>query len=404
MSQRRVRRALSGVLVFGGLLAPFGLWQDRIFALDALPSAQATLDLEWEAVEDADMYEVKLIPADGGEALQFQTSEGKFSQRLPVGVYRLQMRSRDKTSGYFGPWSKAQEIEVANKNVELLEPPDGAQLASPQDKKISVVFRWRPIAEATRYTLRIWADEPDKAREFSVSGSSKELILPTGKNYYWQVTFETDKASYRATPTTFSFGMLGPQLMTPVIDPKLTLPHVTKVSWSRSPGAEYYQVKILKRYIDEDQFETWKSLEKTEETSWGFEKLPPGGYRIEVIAHSSKRVSSEVGFHEFIVKPTEAELMAVLAPLGIQPEPPPAERPPESEKKEPSAEEESLSLDGAAESLDGTAESPVDSSSREVEMPTDELSEEELLKDEPVQKPDVPPPSNEETEENLDDI
>lgn len=278
-----------------------------------------TLELEWEVVENAASYEIKLTPKEGGletgdAEIRFSSSENRISEKVPVGIYHLQIRSQDKTSGYFGSWSPATEIEVASKTVELLDPVDGAELPSGSEKLETVNFKWLPAQNARQYQLKIWlAEDPSKAREFKARGPELRLKLPRGKAYQWQVTFETkDAIGYRTATQAYSFTLLGPQLSTPVIDSNLGLPHVSDVRWSKSPRSEYYKIRLLRRAIDETEWQPFLENEKTLDRNWSFEKLKPGTYRIEVTAHARNRLSSDTGFKEFTVKPTEEELKSAL--------------------------------------------------------------------------------------------
>lgn len=274
------------------------------------PVQEAVLDLEWEVVEDAISYELRLTPvAADGEPIVMSVSEARISRRVPVGVYKVQIRSKDKATGYFGPWSAPIDVEVSTKVVELLEPANGSEIQAPKEKHFVVAFRWHPTPGARRYALRIWSDDIEKVKEFQTSEASLELKLATGRLYYWQVTFENERGTgYRAMPGTYSFMLLGPQLVQPVVNRKLPFPNVNKVSWSKIPYAEFYRAKLFHRYLDENEWKEFLLNEKLESHAWSFDRLKPGAYRIEVSAHARNRVNSEAGVYEFIVKPPEKEL------------------------------------------------------------------------------------------------
>lgn len=275
--------------------------------------SKATLDLEWEVVEDAIAYEVQLTPAAGGEPLRFIAPENKLSQSLPVGVYRLQIRSKDKASGYYGPWSESTEVEVTTKIVELLEPLNGAEISEPKERRREVMFRWKPMPDAEKYALKLWSEDIDQSKEYDTRNTSAGLLLPTGHTYFWQVTYESAQSiGYRASPKTYSFTLLGKQLVPPVVSRKIN-PHIVKrMSWTRSPGAQFYKAKLMRRALDETEWHPLRETEIRDKTVWTFEKLTPGAYRIEVTAHAKNRVSSDIGSYEFVVKPTETELMMAL--------------------------------------------------------------------------------------------
>lgn len=281
---------------------------------------EATLDLEWEVVEDATSYEVKLTPANGGEPLTYLSSDTKLTKKLPAGLYKLQIRSKDKSSGYFGPWSEETEIEVAAKTVQLISPADGSEIAEPKEKRAQVEFQWTPIEGAKEYTLRIWFDDEKNAREFKSKTARKVLSLPSARSYAWQVTFLTHKSvGYMAAPQIANFKVLGKQLLKPIIDPKLVkiadpkAPEQSQLAkWKNSPGAQHYKVKLLKRALDEEDWQAVTEIPKQNTNELKIEKLKPGAYKIELIAQASNYVSSEPGVLEFVVKPTEAELAEAM--------------------------------------------------------------------------------------------
>jgi hypothetical protein len=300
----------------------------------AQPHVQmTTLDLEWEAVDEASGYEVKLTPKIANEEvgpgqslssgpprepLRFTTTESRLSESVPAGVYRLQIRSKDKKTGYFGPWSKPAEIEAVAKAIELLLPADNSVIKDAKSKRANVMFQWNAVPQALYYTLKVWSEDSSKTQEFIVRAPSKRLNLIAAKVYYWEVTFKTKQAiGYMTKPQRFTFTLLGPQLVQPIVDRNIGLPHVVKARWSASAGAQNYTTKILRHALDEDDWQEYREGKGIEKNSWNFDRLPPGVYRIEVTAHAKNRVDSEPGFYEFTVKPTEDELAKALKSTDV---------------------------------------------------------------------------------------
>lgn len=272
-------------------------------------TAEATLDLEWEKIEDATSYEVKLTPNSGTTPIKFQTSNTKLTEKLPLGVYKLQIRSKDKSTGYFGPWSPPTEVEVETKTVQLISPAEGSEIAQPKEKRAQVEFQWSPIEKAKEYTLRIWFDDERNAREFKSKTNKKLLTLPAGKAYAWQVTFLTDKSvGYLAAPQIGNFKVLGKQLIKPVIAEATK----QKAKWKPSPGAKSYKVKLLIKALDEDEWSVFKDFPKQDVTALSFEKLKPANYKLEVVAQAPNHMSSEPATAEFTVKPSHEELARAM--------------------------------------------------------------------------------------------
>lgn len=277
--------------------------------------SKAKLSMEWEAVKGASGYQVRLAPLDRkDEILIFTLDENKISREVREGSYKLQVRSRDQTTGYYGPWSQGARIEVSTQSITPLYPENESVLSSPRDRRQIVEFKWAPVKAASVYLLKIWPDDDfEKAKEFRSIQTVKKLNLPAGRSYKWQVTFKNkNKVSYRVSPNVQSFSLLGPQLLTPIIDENLGLPNVKQMNWRRSPGAKNYQVLLQRRSIDD---EDWRPIVENNEAldnKVNFAKLSPGVYRMEVSAHAPHRVPSEKAFFEFTVKPTVEDLEKAL--------------------------------------------------------------------------------------------
>lgn len=287
-------------------------------AADSLPSElpppMSTLDLEWEEVDEADGYELKLTPKTGGEPLTFRVTENKISQRVPSGVYLLQIRSKEKATGYFGAWSESTEIDIAPKVVELLEPKDQEVISEPKEKRHDVVLRWRPISGVRLYRVRIWDEAAsEKSLEFTTANSSKTLKLLTSHAYAWTVTVEDEKSvRYYTKPEPFRFSVMGKKLLPPEIDTKIDPTDVRKLSWKASAKARTYRVRLETKALDETVWQVVSENAEARERKISFKKLKAGNYRLEVIAEAPLHVSSDPAKFEFTVKPSAAELENAL--------------------------------------------------------------------------------------------
>ncbi len=281
-------------------------------AADSAPTQLAVVvEFEWGAIEGADGYEVKLTPKSGGTPSVFKTQENKISQRVPAGRYNLQVRSREKGTGYYGPWGRVTEIEAVAKIAELVAPADNDVIPEPERERLPVLFKWNPIPGASRYLLRVWGDDPSQAEEYSITQTQRQLQLSGGEVYHWQVTLEDENSvDYEANAKVFSFSILGKRLLPPVVDSNVGLPHVTRVAWSGSVDAETYSAKLLSRALDESDWKPQAETKDLKETQWSFQELKPGQYRIEVTASAKKRMASKPGVFEFTVKPPAALVSA----------------------------------------------------------------------------------------------
>jgi hypothetical protein len=221
------------------LLILFLAWPAFAQTADPIKPPLKTIEIEWEPIEKAGGYEVRLMPAAGGKPLKFFTAESHFIQDVPVGAYKMQVRSRARDEDYFSPWSDSFPIEVVAKEITPLKPVDKEIISAPSALKSSVEFEWKPVNGVKEYTLKVWNDaRAEKPWVFVTRNTKKKLDVPPGEVYHWQVLFESDSAvSYAQAPTTFSFTLLGQKLIEPEIRPPEIQGLGRKLSWHESPDA-----------------------------------------------------------------------------------------------------------------------------------------------------------------------
>ncbi|MBX3021136.1 MAG: hypothetical protein KF799_05610 [Bdellovibrionales bacterium] len=291
-------------------------WISALFFCSALSAhaqpVQKTIELEWEEVPNASAYVIKLTPIDNGSAgqpLYYTTPEAKLSEQVPVGLYQLRIRSRSKEDESFSKWSDPIPLEVLVKEMKPISPADNAVIEAKNKLSDNVTLSWTPIEKVKEYTITIWTnDAADKPFTFKTQSTSKVLAVKTGRDYHWQVNFETSNdISYAQTPPVFHFTMIGPKLIKPsdIKIGKVNDEHV--LEWTAHADAKEFKNRLLFRFLDEKDFKPMKEA-ATSTGSWNVGKLPPGAYRFEVNARAPQRVDSDKSDFEFSVKPTESEL------------------------------------------------------------------------------------------------
>ena len=281
----------------------------------ALAQGQAfkTIEIEWEAVPKVGGYEVRLVPAGGGKTLKFLTVESRLVQDVPVGEYKMQIRSRAKDEDYMSAWSEVIPLEIVAKEITPIKPEDKATLNAVGIAKYTVEFEWATVDKVKEYTLKVWSEKRiDKPWVFVTRKTSKKLDVPPGEVYHWQVLFESASAvSYAQAPTTFTFTILGQKLTTPEITIPTPAPNLNKMSWRESEGATTYIAKLYYRHLDET---TWTLALQTQtpHTEWLFAGLKRGAYRLDVLATAARRTQSDLAQFEFSIKPSDVELKQAL--------------------------------------------------------------------------------------------
>lgn len=272
-----------------------------------------TIELEWEGLEEANGYEVRLTPVKGGDKLTFKTYDPMLVTQVPTGVYRLQIRSKARVDGTLSPWSDPIPLEVLSQELHPLKPANESTIAAEKQKKLSVEFEWTPVEKAKLYTLKVWTEgRKDKPWIFKSKETKRKLSVPTADVYYWQVTFDSsNRVNYFQEPTVFTFNILGPKLIKPTIEPIKSSTQVDQLTWKASPQAKSYKGKLLFKHWDETKWQTLKEG-KLEALHWPQENLKPGLYKLELQAQAPRRTPSDVAEYEFHVKPPSPDLAALL--------------------------------------------------------------------------------------------
>lgn len=268
-----------------------------------------TVEIEWESVPGAESYEIKLTPTTGEAPSFFTSLEPHLLQLLPVGVYELRIRSRGKEQDEYSPWSEPVPLEVLIKEVQPLSPENHAVIEAKNKLTDVVEFSWTPVEKVKDYRITIWTNEiKDKPFSFTTRDTKKKLTVKTGREYFWEVSFESSNdISYAQRPPVFGFTLMGPKLISP-FGLKITTKQEERIcEWVSSEGASEYKAKLYFRYLDEKEFRQIQET-LTKEHVWNLGHLKAGAYKIEVSAQAPKHLPSTPATLEFTVKPTEAEL------------------------------------------------------------------------------------------------
>ncbi len=288
-----------------------------IFTLVAQAQQFKTIELDWDPIAKASHYEVRLSPVNGDSPLVFRSEEPRLVQEIPVGEYNLSVRAKAKGYEYYSPWSKAVKVAVELKDLALVAPEDKATIDS-KDRVHTVTFKWTAVQDAKSYTLAIWTlSNPQDIKRFRTKGISKNLSLKTGEEYQWKVEFDSPTVSYEQHPPIFNLTVLGRKVTTPQITRMNIDGEAPQIKWKKIQGVSGYQVKVLHRYFDEDEFKT--VIENSTEKSELSLPLPApkGIYRVELVARAPLRAPSEPAAREETIKPSASDVANALDQLDL---------------------------------------------------------------------------------------
>jgi len=209
-----------------------------------------------------------------------------------------------------------------------------ADLGVLESKKLGtevVEFWWMPVKNTKFYTIRIWSnDSRDKTFEFRTRKTRKQLNVPTGRQYFWQVTCDdaseananaseatasdaiaSDLGKNSQNPLVFSFTLKGPQLIRPTIIEHQLTPEGVRITWRAGADGKEHFAKLHFRHLDVADYHAVKE-ESVAGGIWDLGTLKAGAYKMELVAQAPQRRSSDPDIYEFVIKPTPEDLKPLL--------------------------------------------------------------------------------------------
>ncbi|MCB0362290.1 MAG: hypothetical protein KDD35_06195 [Bdellovibrionales bacterium] len=307
-------RYFKSCLVCFCFLSSISLQLDGVaFAQSSEETEEKTeVKMEWEPMPEAKAYELEFQPSEGsGEALLFTTTETKFKSQFIPGVYRFRIRSIDKDS-VKGSWSSPLNV-VARPQQVVLKFPIGGEIVESESKRQDIAFAWETFPEAKGYVFLIWSETSGAPRTFKTRKTEVSLRLLSGRKYFWEVySVDMTGIRYQSKRPPETFVLYGERVPKPEIEiVSNRYPQVAK--WKVAKGA-IYKMTLYRRDLLGEEWKIVKTEDGLKDGSWtSTEPLQAGEYRIELEGRALKRISSELGQKEFLVKPTLKELSSVSA-------------------------------------------------------------------------------------------
>lgn len=278
----------------------FTFWTTTVWA----EPYRRLVNFEWEAIENAQSYEVEIKQVkedDQGKIFTFKVKEAAWNGRLSPGKYTMKLRSRDYR-GVPGDWSEPSAFDVGLDNVLLKSPAPRTQLSTTEKDEASVKFQWEPVGGANAYQFELTSGDAKTKIQQKVSDPHLELKIPVAMNYSWKVFALNDDGFQSEVTSEAQFTVLGAPLAAPVIE-KPESEYVREIKWNHPSPSAVFRVAIS-RYNDvKKKWEPVKSVDNTSELSIAFDdNLPGGRYAISVRSKGELRPSSPLARQFFKVK------------------------------------------------------------------------------------------------------
>ncbi|MBS1970878.1 MAG: hypothetical protein JSU04_11250 [Bdellovibrionales bacterium] len=286
----------------------------------AVESEKVPVELEWEEISGAKVYETEFQNFDGKTLAVFKSPNHTFKFKFKVGKYKVRSRVADARK-VFGDWSALTEFTVQPKPVKLPEKPVATKgVIDPKTLTSEVVWHWGEAAGATQFRVKVIDHNEKVVRDEIVKGFSYKTQLAAG--VYTTTLTSIGADGIESDPVTLPGKVVieTVQLEKPVFafeevpdvaDPKLKtqrLPQtkgVPTLRWKDASavadtvGTLEYRYFFGDEWIPVDKFTSKNAKEVILDKA-----MKPGRYRITAWAESSGLKKSETTTYEFVVKPT----------------------------------------------------------------------------------------------------
>ncbi len=258
------------------------------------------VEFAWPEVEDAAGYELEFA-TDAGTPLQKQVKKNAWKGELPVGKYKLRVRSQDRR-GVPGKWGKPIPLALTFPAVEHVAPAPAARIAG-ATKAQDVSFSWKAFDAAARYRLEVKDEDGKNVGIKETDTATATLSLPTARKYVWAVTALLPDGTPGEEPKDErDFTVLGPQLPKPKVSATLKGAKQA-VKWTGATGATAYRIKVDVETVKDKgkskskKLKAWRPVlpeQETDERSLPLdEDWPNGRYRVRLVAMAPLRAESE---------------------------------------------------------------------------------------------------------------
>jgi hypothetical protein len=283
-------------------------------------NSKVPVELEWEEVAGAKLYELEFRNLEGKKLNTFKSPNHIFKFKFRTGKYRVRARVADDRKVY-GEWSEPQEFAVTPKPVKL--PAEPVKTKGIIDKKTlvaEVIIHWGQAPGASQYRVKIVNEKDVVVKEDIVRGFYYKTYLQAG--IYTTTLTSISAEGIESEPVTLPGKVVieTVQLDKPIFvleevvdptNPKLKVQRLPQtggkptLKW-KDPSPLADTVGTLEyRYFFGEEWIPVESFTSTNAKEVILEKsVKPGRYRINAWCESHGLKKSEATTYEFVVKPT----------------------------------------------------------------------------------------------------
>lgn len=255
------------------------------------PKVRRNVEIEFEAVEGATMYEVQVVRKDDRtrKPLRFKTKDPLWQANIKPGLYEMQVRAYDDRD-VPGDWSSATDLQVRLPAIIVKEPGPESTIQAKNPKEQDVTLKWEPIPGAKGYKVVLQGENDSFKIEKEVSEPELETTVPSGHNVSWNVIAIDDKGEDgEQSSEPYKFQLLGPALEKPQINKPMSK-FVREMEWHAPEHAKSYAYNLSYYNPRKKGWETVASASDSKDNKLKMDITRPSGkYRLSVQARGDFR-------------------------------------------------------------------------------------------------------------------
>ncbi len=259
------------------------------------------VEVEWEVVENASQYEVRVIRKDDKtkKGQRFIVKVPSWSATVAPGLYNMQIRSFDDR-GAPGDWSPPADLLVKLPSVIQDSPKAGESLKVSDEKETETKLKWTEVPGASKYNVTVHSTTSDFKFEKVVEDNSVVVNVPVGQDFKWNVNAIDPKGENGdLNGEELAFHIQGPPIKKPEIQKPMSK-YVKEVKWAAPPYANRFAYEL---YYKGQKSNKWVKVSQKNNVNDNKVAIdisrPSGKYRLKVQAHGNGRDSSKISTVEF---------------------------------------------------------------------------------------------------------
>lgn len=265
-----------------------------LFSSFVFAQEERWIDIEWDAIENAQSYEIELLQNVNNENKSlgiFKTELPTWSKSVTSGIYSIKLRALDKR-GVPGDWSQPLPISIKSKPPEL-EYPRFDQLIEVEPSEYYIQeFHWKSIPGINLYKLQVFDTDNKLVFTEVITNNTFSYKFKFPGQYYWNVAPLLSKndeveLNLKKYPFKISFGQLKAPELTITTSSKTVL-----FNWNKINRAEQYLFELFKEKED-GSFEKLENINiNSQSLSFPKSKFEKGTFKAIITAKGSGFIDS----------------------------------------------------------------------------------------------------------------